>query len=242
MRNAVEFQNVYKSLGSKKVFRDFNLAIPAGVITSIVGESGSGKTTLLSLINGVGFADSGSISVFGEAITRENLLQTQRRIGYAVQGAGLFPHLTAEENISLVARSIGMKSDWIKKRVGVLADLVNLDQQLLKNFPHALSGGQQQRVGLCRAMMLNPSLILLDEPFSSLDPITRRALHSEIIPLQKATSATVVIVSHDISEAIKLGQWIVVIKEGALVQANSPENIISRPHNQYVVDLLEAMS
>ena len=160
MKNAVEFQNVYKSLGSKKVFRDLNLAIPAGVITSIVGESGSGKTTLLSLINGVGFADSGSISVFGQVITRENLLQTQRGIGYAVQGAGLFPHLTAEENISLVARSIGMKSDWIKKRVGVLAGLVNLDQQLLKNFPHALSGGQQQRVGLCRAMMLNPSLIL----------------------------------------------------------------------------------
>ncbi len=242
MKNAVELENVCKSLGSKKVFRDLNLAIPAGVITAVVGESGSGKTTLLSLINGVGFADSGSTYVFGQAVTRENLLQIQRRIGYAVQGAGLFPHLTVEENISLVARSIGMKSDWIKKRVRALIDLVNLDRQLLKNFPHALSGGQQQRVGLCRAMMLNPSLILLDEPFSSLDPITRKALHLEILELQKATSATILIVSHDISEAIKLGQRILVLKQGTVVQADSPENILSHPANQYVVDLLEAIS
>ena len=185
MKNTVELKDVCKSLGSKEVFRDLNLAIPAGVITAIVGESGSGKTTLLSLINGVGFADSGATYVFGEHVTSENFLQNQRRIVYAVQGAGLFPHLTAEENISIVARSIGMSSDLIKKRVRVLLELVHLDQELLKNFPHALSGGQQQRVGLCRAMMLNPSLILLDEPFSSLDPITRKALHSEIIELQK---------------------------------------------------------
>ena len=170
------------------------------------------------------------------------MLQTQRRIGYAVQGAGLFPHLTAEENISIVARSIGMNSDLIKKRVRVLLELVHLDQELLKSFPHALSGGQQQRVGLCRAMMLNPSLILLDEPFSSLDPITRKALHSEIIELQKATSVTIVIVTHDISEAMKLSQWIVVLKDGALVQEDSPENITSQPANQYVSDLLGAMS
>ena len=242
MKNTVELKDVCKSLGSKEVFRDLNLAIPAGIITAIVGESGSGKTTLLSLINGVVFADSGSTYVFGEPVTSENLLKTQRKIGYAVQGAGLFPHLTAEENISIVARSIGMNSDLIKKRVRVLLELVHLDQELLKNFPHALSGGQQQRVGLCRAMMLNPSLILLDEPFSSLDPITRKALHSEIIELQKATSVTIVIVTHDISEAMKLSQRIVVLKDGALVQEGSPENITRQPANQYVNDLLEAMS
>ena len=135
-----------------------------------------------------------------------------------------------------------MNSDLIKKRVRVLLELVHLDQELLKNFPHALSGGQQQRVGLCRAMMLNPSLILLDEPFSSLDPITRKALHSEIIEVQKATSVTIVIVTHDISEAMKLSQRIVVLKDGALVQEDSPENITSQPANQYVNDLLEAMS
>ncbi|MBD3646580.1 MAG: ATP-binding cassette domain-containing protein, partial [Pseudomonadales bacterium] len=181
---------------------------------ALVGESGSGKSTLLQIINGLVVPEEGSVFLHGETLDYGDLPRIRRRMGYAVQGAGLFPHMTVEDNITLMAQLEGWPGDEIRRRYEYLLNLLELPLEFSERYPHSLSGGQQQRVSLCRAMMLNPPLMLLDEPFSALDPITRDTIHEEFIRLQSAESRSIDLVTHDMSEAVKLAQYTVILIEG----------------------------
>lgn len=223
------------------VLNQVTLQIKDNETTALVGESGSGKTTLLQLINGLTKPSDGHVEVFGEMVDYDDIANLRKKMGYAVQGGGLFPHMTVYENITVMAKL----SDWpvqqIEERANYVIELVNLKKELLQRFPHNLSGGQQQRVSLCRSMMLNPKLLLLDEPFSALDPITKGYIHDEFVKLQKAEARTIVIVTHDMEEAIKLADNIVVIKDGNIIQSGTTSDIINNPVNNYVSDLLSTM-
>ncbi|MDG1707283.1 MAG: ATP-binding cassette domain-containing protein [Emcibacteraceae bacterium] len=207
--------------------------------TALVGESGSGKTTLLELVNGLKRPTLGHVELFGEEIDYDDISNLRQKMGYAVQGAGLFPHMTVYENITVMAKLDGWSDDDIKARSNYLIELVDLYKDLLPRFPHNLSGGQQQRVSLCRALMLNPELLLLDEPFSALDPITKNNIHDEFLKLQKAEARAILIVTHDMEEAVKLADNIVILRNGKVVQKGKTQQIIASPENTYVEDMLQ---
>jgi osmoprotectant transport system ATP-binding protein len=182
--------------------------------------------------------DTGNVLIDGVLLDYANLINVRRQMGYAVQGAGLFPHMTIYDNVTLMARLESWPSDKIEQRYQYLFDLMDLDQAFADRFPNSLSGGQQQRVSLCRAMMLNPPLLLLDEPFSALDPITRRGIHEEFTRLQAAESRTIILVTHDIGEAAKLAQQLVILKEGKIVQQGTLQAVSEHPVDQYVANLM----
>ena len=228
-----------KRYGDLTVIPDLDLSLPELVTTAIVGESGSGKSTILQLINGLVKPDHGEVTLDDQKLNYEELALTRRKIGYAVQGAGLFPHMTVRENIALIASLEGWMEQAIGERLQELFGLLDLSMDFQDRYPTSLSGGQQQRVSLCRAMMLNPPLLLLDEPFSALDPITRRSIHEEFLNLQSAESRTIVLVTHDITEAIKLAQQIVILKDGVVVQQGSVQDVKSAPADDYVESLLQ---
>lgn len=227
-----------KRYGDHTVIPELTLNLPELVTTAIVGESGSGKSTLLQLINGLVHPEQGEVHLGGTALDYDELPTIRRQIGYAVQGAGLFPHLTVQENASLVAGLEGWSEQNIDERLSELFTLLDLDQEFLQRYPNSLSGGQQQRVSLCRAMMLNPPLLLLDEPFSALDPITRRSIHEEFLKLQAAERRTIVLVTHDITEAIKLADQIVILQSGIVVQQGTIDEVRQAPGSDYVKSLL----
>src|ERR1700691_3289864 len=189
-------KGVSKTYGKEAALRDVTVEFGDGVTTALAGPSGSGKSTLLQLINGLVRPSTGTVYVFGKPIDYGRLPELRRQIGYAVQGTGLFPHLNVEKNITLLARLIGWGTDRIRGRAEELMSLVGLSWNYAVRFPHELSGGQQQRVGLCRAMMLNPPIFLLDEPFGALDPVTRREIHQEFLRLQASEPRTMVLVTH----------------------------------------------
>lgn len=193
------------------------------------------------MTNGLIKPDSGQIKVFGRPLDYENLTSLRQKMGYAVQGAGLFPHLTVFQNITLVARLAKHPDTSITDRYEYLLNLLELPEEMSHRYPHSLSGGQQQRVSLCRAMMLNPPLLLLDEPFSALDPITRATIHGEFIALQKAESRSIVMVTHDMSEALKLAQHLIILKDGMVVSEGSPQQIQTDPVDNYVAQLFRGI-
>jgi osmoprotectant transport system ATP-binding protein len=197
-------------------------------VTAVVGASGCGKSTLLKLCNGLHRPSSGTVRVFGAALDYDRLPELRRRMGYAVQGTGLFPHLDARANIELGARLTAWPADRRDERVEELAALMHLDEVLFERFPHQLSGGQQQRVGLCRAMMLRPEILLLDEPFAAIDPITRFDIHEQLQRLLAVEPVTVVLVTHDMREAMKLAQTIVVMSDGRVACEASADELRSR--------------
>jgi osmoprotectant transport system ATP-binding protein len=225
---------VGKSYPNETALADVSLSFADDTTTAIVGPSGSGKSTLLQLINGLVRPTQGQVFVFGEPIGYERLPELRRQIGYAVQGTGLFPHLTVEGNITLLARLVGWEADRIRHRSAQLMALVDLPAEYARRYPHELSGGQQQRVGLCRAMMLNPPIFLLDEPFGALDPITRREIHHEFLRLQASEARTIVLVTHDLREALKLAQRLVVLERGRVVQEGPCRKVVSNPANEFV--------
>lgn len=237
--SAVAFRGVGKRFDDW-VFRGVELVLPAKRTSAIVGESGCGKTTLLQLINAVLRPDEGSVEVLGGSVPDAGLEAFRRRIGYAVQGAGLFPHLTLVENVSLLARLERWDDDDIQARVGELFDLVGLTHDLDNRYPHELSGGQQHRAGLCRAMMLKPDMLLLDEPFSAIDPITRVDIYGEFETLQGHERVTTVLVTHDIREARRLADYLVVMGGGGVVQAGDIDEVVSSPASDEVRRLLES--
>ncbi|MEX0943469.1 MAG: ATP-binding cassette domain-containing protein [Pseudomonadales bacterium] len=237
-RACVEFRNVYKSYtDDEPVIKGISLALPQDQTTALVGESGSGKSTLLQIINGLVLPDSGTVLVDDAALDYSDLPALRRRMGYAVQGAGLFPHMTVEENITLMARLEGWTPTAITERYEYLVALLELPLEFTDRYPHSLSGGQQQRVSLCRAMMLNPALMLLDEPFSALDPITRETIHQEFIRLQQAESRSIILVTHDMAEAVKLARYLVILKEGEVVQHGDIDGVRLAPEDDYVTQL-----
>jgi osmoprotectant transport system ATP-binding protein len=231
---AIEFCGVWKRFDADWVLQDVNLALPDQATSAVVGESGSGKSTLLQLINAVYRADRGTVKVFDRKIPDEDVYRWRRAIGYSVQGAGLFPHLTVFENVTLLARLSGVERELIETRYRSLLDIMGLSRELDGRFPHLLSGGQQQRVGLCRALMLQPKLLLLDEPFSALDSITRTGLYDVFKRLRDLESVTTVLVTHDVGEAVQLADHLVVLKDGVVQQSEPVAAVLQRPANDYV--------
>jgi osmoprotectant transport system ATP-binding protein len=236
---SVEFHDVWKRFADPWVLREVTLALPAGCTTAIVGESGSGKSTLLQLINAVYRPERGSIEIFGEPIPEADRPRFRRRIGYAVQGAGLFPHLDVRTNVTLLAQIERWNPPDIESRYRELLGFMGLDPELGGRYPFQLSGGQQHRVGLCRALMLRPRLLLLDEPFSAIDPITRMAIHDEFQHLQRSEATSTVLVTHDMREAVKLAAHIVILKEGRVLQSDATDRVMAEPANAYVAQLIE---
>ncbi len=238
----ISFQSVRRSYGQKVLFDGLSLDIPMDETTALVGESGSGKSTLLMMCNGLLAPDSGSVLVIGQEVTQADVVAMRRRIGYAVQGAGLFPHLTAAENVSLVARLEGWSESQVNTKLASLFDLVGLSEEHGERFPHELSGGEQQRVGLCRALMLDPPLMLLDEPFSALDPLTKTGIHDEFVRIQSLGQRSILLVTHDMGEAMKLAQYLVILKDGKVVQHGRVDEIRESPQDGYVPQLLGSTS
>jgi len=195
-----------------------SLTVPAGEICVLVGPSGGGKTTALKLVNRLIPLTSGDIRIDGRSILEHDVTELRRSIGYVIQQVGLFPHMTVEGNIGTVPRLLGRPRTWIKERSAELLDLVGLDPSYAKRFPAQLSGGERQRVGLARALAANPSLMLMDEPFGAIDPIVRARLQDEFLRLQGELRKTVVFVTHDVEEALRLADLIVVMRDGRIVQ------------------------
>ncbi|MFQ5822588.1 MAG: ATP-binding cassette domain-containing protein [bacterium] len=230
----IVFQNVQKYYDQKVALQNINHSIAPNATTVVIGPSGSGKSTLIQLINGLIRPEQGKVYVFGKGIDYNKLPKLRRQIGYAVQGTGLFPHLTVEKNIILLAILEKWDKERIKNRAKNLMKLVNLPLTFSKRYPHELSGGEQQRVGLCRAMMLNPKIFLLDEPFGALDPITRSEIHEEFIKLQKFEARTIILVTHDLREALKLADYIVILNKGKIEQKATRNEILEHPATEFV--------
>lgn len=236
---AVAIHSVTKQLGQTRALHAVSVEMPAGETTAILGESGCGKTSLLRHINGLLRPDTGSIEVFGEPINYQRLPELRHRMGYAVQSVGLFPHLTIAENIALLAQLSDWSTSRIHERSHHLMETMRLNTDLLNRYPHELSGGQRQRVGICRAMMLNPDLLLLDEPFSGVDPITRTRIHENFLTLLQTEPATTVLVTHDVREAVRLASNIVIMEEGRILQTGAVAETLSNPATESIARLFK---
>ena len=221
---------------SRPAVNNVTLEIPAGEIVMLVGPSGCGKTTTMKMINRLIEPTSGRIFIGEDDVTQRDPDQLRRHIGYVIQGAGLFPHLTVRENISIVPRLLKWDKARIAARVDELLDLVNLDPaQYGDRYPRELSGGQQQRIGVARALAADPPVLLMDEPFGALDPITRQRLQDELLRLQEELRKTIVFVTHDFDEAVKLGDRIAILQVGSeIVQYDTPEQILNNPADDFV--------
>lgn len=239
MQNAIMFENVSKQYGSTVVIENLNLSIPEGNIVVLVGPSGCGKTTTMKMINRLIESTSGIILVNGQDIQGVDPVELRRGIGYVIQQIGLFPHMTITENISLVPRLRNGKKSIDQRRVSQLLEMVGLDPEFYRDrYPAELSGGQQQRVGVARALMSEPPIILMDEPFSALDPITREQLQDELIRLNEELHKTIVFVTHDMDEALKIADQIIVMQDGKVVQQGKPDQILRHPANDFVREFL----
>ena len=234
----ITFSHIHKNYNGKEIIADFNLTIESGTFLTIIGTSGSGKTTILKMINGLVLPDKGEIRIDGNNIADENLITLRRNIGYVIQGNILFPHLSVAENIAYVLVLKNYPKSDISRIVAEKLKLVNLAPELAKRFPHELSGGQQQRVGIARALAANPNIILMDEPFGALDSITRKQLQRELKALHQLSGATIVFVTHDITEALTLGTKVLVLDKGVIQQYDTPEIIKQHPTNEFVRQLV----
>ncbi|MBT2502075.1 ABC transporter ATP-binding protein [Curtobacterium sp. ISL-83] len=216
------------------------LEIPAGKVVMLVGPSGCGKTTTLKMINRLIEPTEGRIVVGDDDVTNIDGDELRRRMGYVIQAGGLFPHMTVAANIAIVPKMLGWSKEKVAARVDELLDLVSLDPDTYRDrYPRELSGGQQQRVGVARALAADPPVLLMDEPFGAVDPITRQRLQDELIRIQAELHKTIVIVTHDFDEAVKLGDWIVIFTEGAhIVQYDTPERILAEPANEFVENFI----
>ena len=238
----VAFHGVSKSFGDLVVFNDLSLMLPSGQTTAIVGASGSGKTTLLQMVNALEQPDRGCVQVFGEPIPQHKLQHLRHRIGYAVQGAGLFPHLSARDKVVLVARLQGWSEARIQQRFEELLEAMALPASVAERPPRELSGGQQQRLGLCRALMLEPDLLLLDEPFSAVDPVTRLGLYERFEEVQRRQAISTLLVTHDMREARRLADVLVVLEQGQIVQSGAPDDVFAAPGSPYVERLIASVA
>lgn len=234
----IRLEHVSKSFGTQKVLDDLSLSVNEGEFLTVIGRSGCGKTTMLRLINGLQKPDSGDVYVEGLNIKDADLIALRRRTGYVIQNKGLFPHMTVEKNISYVPVISGRKNKEENRRKAIrLLKLVGLDESMADRYPSELSGGQQQRVGIARALAAEAKLLLMDEPFGALDEITKRAMQDEMLALQEKLHMTVVFITHDIREAMKLGDRVLVMEQGRIAQLDTPEMILRRPADDFVRDL-----
>ena len=236
---AIEYRDICKSYGEKNVLEHLNLKIPRGEFVTMIGSSGSGKTTALKMVNRLIEPTSGEVLVDGRNVRDADPIQLRRNIGYAIQGSVLFPHMTVEDNISYVPNLLNKRDhERTRKAVRTWMDIVGLSCDLLERYPSELSGGQQQRVGFARALAASPDILLMDEPFGAVDEITRGQLQVEIGRIHRETGITVMFVTHDIGEALRLGTRVLVLDAGKVQQYGAPEEILARPATAFVEQLV----
>ena len=237
----IQFENVSKKYRGTddEVVKDISFTIPSGQIVVLIGPSGCGKTTCLKMINRLVKISSGKILIDGKDVMEQDPIELRRNMGYVIQQTGLFPHMTVKENIEVIPRLEKKDTEEIDRRTEQLMKMVGLDaDQYLESYPTQLSGGQLQRVGVARAFATDPDIILMDEPFSALDPITRSQLQDELLFLQSKLKKTIVFVTHDMDEAVKIADRICIINGGRIVQYDTPEEIMKHPANEYVADFV----
>jgi osmoprotectant transport system ATP-binding protein len=230
----VRLDNVSKCYGARVALHPLTLEFASGQTTALIGASGCGKSTLLRMIVGLVHPDTGAVFIGGEALTPENAEQVRHGIGYMIQEGGLFPHLACAENVALLARYLGWPQAKIDARVDALREIVNIPHDALRRYPQQLSGGQRQRVGLMRALMLDPPLMLLDEPLGALDPITRYELQDELKAIFEKLAKTVVIVTHDMGEAAFFARDILMMNQGKVAQRGTIAELVETPADPYV--------
>lgn len=219
--------------------KNISLTVQNSEVIAIVGTSGSGKTTTLKMINLLVSPTSGQIWIDSEEASKVDQVAWRRKMGYVIQKSGLFPHLNVKQNITLLSKMLKRSSRWREERAGELLNLVGMDPgEYINRFPHELSGGQQQRVGIARALCENPPILLMDEPFGAVDPITRTNLHDEFIALNQKLNKTIILVTHDLSEAFKLANRVALMDQGQIVQMGNEQDFRQNPHNQFVRDFL----
>lgn len=236
-------KSISKRFGDVIALDDVSVTFQSQRITAVIGRSGCGKSSLLKMCNGLDRPDHGSVELFEQSLDYSQLPTLRRRIGYALQGSGLFPHLTAGDNITLLARIEKWSDNDIDQRLDQLLSLMQIQTPQLLQYPHQLSGGQQQRVALCRAMMLRPELLLLDEPFAAIDPLTRMDIHQQLLALHHSEPTTTVLVTHDMNEALLLAEDIVIMDAGKIVINASKEQLLAEhPDTDPNTMLLSLMS
>ncbi|MBY0522312.1 MAG: ATP-binding cassette domain-containing protein [Gemmataceae bacterium] len=236
----LQLQGVAKSYGSRPALVPTDLTVARGQSTVLIGPSGCGKSTLLRLMIGLIRPDAGSVALDGIALTTDNARQLRCRMGYVVQDGGLFPHLTARGNVTLMARHLGWDEPRIAARLGELSSLTQFPEDGLDRYPVQLSGGQRQRVSLMRALMLDPDLLLLDEPLGALDPMIRHDLQTDLRRIFQTLGKTVVLVTHDLGEAAFFGDCIVLMRDGCIVQRGTLDDFVRNPANAFVTQFLNA--
>ena len=233
----IRLENINKTYpgSAHAAIRGLNLIINDGEFCTFVGPSGCGKTTILRMINQLDKPDSGSVYVQGVNIAQVDIIQVRRKIGFVMQSAALFPHRTVAQNIATVPRLLGWRKAQIRTRIDELVDLMSLDRHLLTRYPHQLSGGQQGRVAIARALAADPPIRLMDEPFAAIDPVVRERLQDELLLIQQRLHKTIVLVTHDINEAIRLGDKIAIFQEGGvLAQCDTPDRLLAHPASGFV--------
>lgn len=237
--HCIEYKNIRMAYGEKVIIENFNLAVEKGEFVTIIGSSGCGKTTILKMVNGLVRPVSGEILIDGRSIREMDLTALRRNIGYAIQGSVLFPHMTVEKNIAYVPNLIN-KKDKAKTAQAVekWMRIVGLDEELKTRYPSEISGGQQQRVGIARALAASPEILLMDEPFGAVDEITRSSLQDEIARIHRETGITILFVTHDIDEALRLGTRVLVMNEGRAQQFAPPREIVNHPATDFVRQLI----
>lgn len=236
----IELKNVSKSFGELKVLQPTSLATTPGQCMVLIGPSGCGKSTLLRLMIGLIEPDEGEVWFDGERLTAKNILDIRRRMGYVIQDGGLFPHLSARDNTSLLARHLGWEKKKADLRVAELADLTRLPKIALDKFPAQLSGGQRQRVGIMRALMLDPAVVLLDEPMGALDPLVRYDLQEDLREIFQSLKKTVVLVTHDMGEAGFFGDDVILLGSGRIVQRGTLDDLIRAPADEFVAKFVRS--
>jgi osmoprotectant transport system ATP-binding protein len=237
----IEFKNINKVINGKTILHDINIKIEKGELVTFIGPSGCGKTTTLKMINKLIEFTSGDILIDGNRIQEEDTIKLRRSMGYVIQQTGLLPHLTVKENIELIPSIEKLPKEKVDEKTKELLELVDMKpEDYLDKYPSELSGGQQQRVGIARAFAMDPEIILMDEPFSALDPVTRNQLQDEVFNIQQNIKKTIVFVTHDMDEALKLADKICIMESGRVVQFDTPENILRNPANDFVKNFIGA--
>lgn len=236
----LELTNITKSFGSTTVLHPTSLSLKEGTTTVLIGPSGCGKSTLLRIMIGLIQPDAGTIRFQSEEFTSTNELTMRHRIGYVIQDGGLFPHLSARDNVALLARHLGQSATQAHQRVDELADLTRLPRESLSRYPAQLSGGQRQRLGIMRALMLDPPLVLLDEPMGALDPLVRYDLQNDLREIFRSLQKTVVLVTHDMGEAGFFGDEVLLLGSGRIVQRGTLDELLHSPADDFVTRFIRA--
>jgi osmoprotectant transport system ATP-binding protein len=236
----LELQNISKTFEDRSVLADVNLSVPKGATHALIGSSGSGKTTLLRITLGLIPFDQGYVKINDQALLSFTQVEWADRIGYVPQDGGLFPHISGKNNVALIAKVRGWARARIDARVEELRRVVDLDAEILERFPREMSGGQKQRVAIMRAAMMDPAVMLLDEPMAALDPLIRRTLQRELKSIFQRLGKTVLLVTHDLGEAVYLAEQITMLHEGRVVQTGSFRDLLLSPANTFVTQFINA--